>query len=89
MADEDFEWEDWKAASNFAKHDVTFETARPAFDDPNWVESDDADPNEARNKRICMHEGRVYVVIYIERGTRIRIIIARRANNYEQNLYFG
>ncbi len=37
MQDDAFEWADDKAASNFRKHGVTFETARWAFSDPNWV----------------------------------------------------
>ena len=29
-----FEWDPAKATANFAKHGVTFEEARDAFDDP-------------------------------------------------------
>jgi uncharacterized protein len=31
--DDDFEWDEAKAADNFAKHGVSFEQAREAFDD--------------------------------------------------------
>jgi uncharacterized DUF497 family protein len=39
MTNDDFEWDDAKAAANFAKHGVTFEGACEAFNDPfalNW-----------------------------------------------------
>ena len=43
MNDGAFEWDDLKAASNFAKHGITFEMARDAFNDPFGLEwSDDS-----------------------------------------------
>lgn len=63
MRDEDFEWDDAKARSNAAKHSITFETARLAFEDERWIEFDDPDPHEARFQGICTHDGMLYVVI--------------------------
>ena len=34
MTRDDFEWDATKAAENYAKHGVSFEQAREAFDDP-------------------------------------------------------
>ena len=34
MKDDEFEWDDVKAAQNLADHGVSFEAARLAFDDP-------------------------------------------------------
>jgi uncharacterized DUF497 family protein len=34
MRDDQFEWDDRKAARNTKEHRVTFELARPAFADP-------------------------------------------------------
>ena len=87
MRDEWFEWDDRKAASNQRNHNVSFETARLAFADPDWVDAPDPDPDEERFNRLCMHEGRIYVVTYTERGTRTRIISARKASRHEQDLY--
>ena len=39
MPDEEFDWDDRKAASNSRKHHVSFEQAREAFDDPNALGS--------------------------------------------------
>ena len=46
MSDMDFEWDDAKAARNAAKHGVSFEIAREAFDDPNSIEEADPEPDE-------------------------------------------
>jgi uncharacterized DUF497 family protein len=37
MLDDEFEWDDRKAARNFRDHRVTSETARLAFDDPDSI----------------------------------------------------
>jgi len=89
MQDDEFEWDDGKAARNLKGHGVSFEVARQAFDDPNWMEFDDPDPDEVRYNRICMLTGQLYVVTYTERGARTRIISARRAENHEQRRYFN
>jgi uncharacterized protein len=88
MRDDEFEWDDDKAASNFDKHKVTFEQARAAFDDPDGIDRDDADPHEERLSRLCRDGQRVFVVVWTERDDRIRIISARRANKHEQRTYF-
>jgi len=87
MRDEQFEWDDAKAASNFKKHAVTFDTAREAFDEPHWVEVDDFDHDEQRFLRLCQYQGQVYASIYTERDERIRLISARRANRHERRRY--
>ncbi|WP_419906529.1 BrnT family toxin [Hoeflea sp.] len=38
MTDDEFEWDDAKAASNLSKHGVRFEDARAVFHDPFAVE---------------------------------------------------
>ena len=88
MRDEDFEWDDSKAASNLDKHHVSFETARAAFDDPDSIDRDDPDPDEERISRLCRFGHDVFVVIWTERGQRIRIISARLATTHEQRTYF-
>ena len=37
MRDDEFEWDDRKAARNFRDHGITFEKARVAFDDPDGI----------------------------------------------------
>lgn len=88
MRDDWFEWDDDKAASNFRDHQVTFETARKAFGDPDNIDRDDPDPHEERLSRLCRLDLRIFVIILTESDSRIRIISARRANKHEQRTYF-
>jgi len=87
MQDDSFEWDDVKAASNLAKHGVTFEAARQAFDDPLALEEPDDEPDEERWRLIGSTEGVVHFVVYTERGSRRRIISARRATTAERQRY--
>ena len=88
VQDNDFEWDDWKAAENIAKHNVSFEQASDAFNDPGNIEQEDPDPDEERYVRTCMSGRDILVIVYTERGNRIRIISARRATRHEQQTYF-
>jgi uncharacterized DUF497 family protein len=83
-----FDWDPAKAARNLAKHGISFETATKAFSDENAIEVPDEDPDEARFRLTGLAGGIVLVVVYAERGDRIRIISARRASKREQKEYF-
>ena len=48
MRDDRFEWDDAKAANNVVKHKLTFDEAKPVFDDPGAVTYPDDDPDEDR-----------------------------------------
>lgn len=60
----DFEWDDAKAAANLAKHGVSFEQAREAFDDPFAIDfvDDREDYGEPRLILLGMVESRLLVV---------------------------
>jgi uncharacterized DUF497 family protein len=88
MRDDEFEWDDEKAASNFDKHRVTFEQAKAAFDDPDSLDREDPDLDEERWSRLCRTGQHVFVVVWTERGHRIRIISVRLATRHEQRTYF-
>ena len=89
MIDNEFEWDDEKAASNAEKHDITFEQARLVFRDPFAVEllDDRADYNEDRYILIGMSATRLLVIVHVERHDRNRIISARRAEPNERRFY--
>ena len=87
MRDDRFEWDDAKAASNARKHGVTFEAAREAFDDPDGIDELDDDPDEERWTLTAMTKAGLQYVVYTHRGSRIRIISAREANQHEQDRY--
>jgi uncharacterized DUF497 family protein len=89
MNDGAFQWDDRKAADNYAKHGVRFEAARDIFKDPfavEWVD-DREDYGEERFAIIGMVDNRLLFVAYAMRGDSIRIISARGAEPYEQRQY--
>jgi uncharacterized DUF497 family protein len=90
MEDDYFEWDDNKAAGNFARHGVSFDRARLAFADPFGVGEIDDRQNyrEQRFTLVGMVEGSLIFVAYTERGERVRIISARQATKHEQDDYF-
>jgi uncharacterized protein len=83
VQDDQFEWDDAKAESNRRKHGVSFDVACKAFNDPNGLDEVDHDPDEVRWTRTGMTRSGILVIITTERGHRIRIISARRANRHE------
>jgi uncharacterized protein len=85
-----FEWDSNKAASNWRNHGVTFDQAVVAVSDPfaiEWID-DRETYDEERINLLGMCEGVILHVTYTERGQRIRIISARRAERNEQEHYY-
>ena len=89
MTNDDFEWDKAKAAANHAKHGVTFEQAREAFNDPFAIDfvDDREDYGEGRLILFGMVENRLLVVAHILRGDKVRIISAREAEPHERRKY--
>jgi len=89
MTKDDFEWNKAKAAANHAKHGVTFEQAREAFNDPFAIDfvDDREDYGEDRLILFGMVENRLLVVAHILRGDKVRIISAREAEPHERRKY--
>jgi len=89
--DDAFEWDETKAAANYASHGVSFETAREIFKDPLAIERlDDRESyGEERFILIGMAEGAVLTIVHTERAGRFRLISARRATKHEQDDYFS
>jgi uncharacterized protein len=87
---EDVEWDETKAAENYAKHGVSFEAAILVFNDPFAIErlDDREDYGEDRFLLIGQTDGADLTVVYTERNGRIRIISARHATKYEEDDYF-
>ena len=86
----EFEWDEDKAAANWRDHGVAFNEAIQAFRDTFAVEriDDREDYGEERTNLIGMREGVLLHVTYTERGDRVRIISARRAERHEQDDYY-
>jgi uncharacterized protein len=89
MTDDEFEWDDAKAESNWQAHGISFEMARAAFNDPFGVEWED-DREQYGEQRFCllgMVEGHLLFVAFTLRQGRNRIISARLAQPYERRKY--
>ena len=89
MESDEFAWHDAKAAENLRHHGVAFDKAVKAFADPFAIEWIDRSGSygEERWNALGMCEGIILHVTYTERGERIRIISARRAERNEQDRY--
>lgn len=90
MMSDDFEWDDAKAADNYAKHGVDFEMAILVFNDPFAIERLDDRENYGEDRFILIGiaEGFVLTVVYTDRNGRIRVISARQATRREHDDYF-
>ena len=85
-----FEWDSEKAASNLAKHGVSFEEASSVFGDP--LATTIADPDHSVDEQRFLTTGlstqqRVVIVWHTEREEVIRIIGAREATPPERRIY--
>ena len=89
MSDDEFEWDDRKAAENYLKHGISFEVARDVFKDPFAIDqADDRDDyGENRHTIIGMVDDRLLFVAYTMRGEIVRIISARGAEPHERRQY--
>ena len=90
MDDGRFQWDDQKAAANFAKHGVTFEAARDVFADSfalDWLDESRM-YGELRYAVIGMAGPRLLYVAYTMRSDAVRIISARGAEPHEKRRYY-
>lgn len=85
-----FDWDPEKAASNFAKHGVTFNEAATVFGDTlGWTYPDPLHSDfEQRWITIGMSDQhRVLLVVHVAEDEDIRIISAREATRKERGFY--
>jgi len=84
-----FEWDDAKAASNEAKHGVSFRQAIEVFLDPARATRYDArrDYGEVRLRTVGRSGSGLLFVCFTVRGDAYRLISARRANRGERRRY--
>jgi uncharacterized DUF497 family protein len=78
----EFEWDRRKAEGNRRKHGITLEEAVSVFADPAELTIDDPDHSIDEDRFVTIGQSvhqRLLVVGYTERGSKIRLIFARRA----------
>jgi uncharacterized DUF497 family protein len=84
------EWDDEKAASNWDKHQVTFEEAVSALDDPLAITYDDPVHSAEEERFISIglsRLNRLLLVSHTDRAGKIRIISARLVTRGERKHY--
>jgi hypothetical protein len=85
-----FEWDEEKARTNLKKHRVGFDEATTVFTDACSTTIHDPDHSADEQRYIdigASDKGRVLVVVYTERSSRIRIVSCRKATPSERKLY--
>jgi uncharacterized protein len=89
-----FEWDPRKAASNEAKHGVSFDEAVTVFLDENALDGPDLEHSGAEDRHRRLGRAisrRVLMVVYKRRSAghaeTIRVISARRASRRERAAY--
>jgi uncharacterized DUF497 family protein len=83
----DFEWDSDKAASNLAKHGVSFPEATTVFADPFAVYLDDGSGTGRMVVIGASLRDRLLYVVHVERGERDRVVSARPATSGERDVY--
>jgi uncharacterized protein len=87
VIDGDFEWDDAKAASNLARHGVSFEEAQSIFADPRVAVLDDGSGSRVLLGIGLSRSGRLLAVVHVERDDRDRLVSARVTTSEEEHLY--
>jgi uncharacterized DUF497 family protein len=90
MVEPIFEWDPDKAAANLLQHGVSFEEAATVFLDPLAKIHDDPDHSAIERRDIVVGEsvrGRLLVVSFTDRGSKIRLIGARPTTRHERHDY--
>jgi uncharacterized protein len=86
----EFTWSYRKAVENVRKHGVSFEEATSTFSDPFSLTIPDVVHSIGEERFVLLgqsDEGRLLVVVHIERDDAIRIISARLATPRERRTY--
>jgi uncharacterized DUF497 family protein len=84
-----FEWDENKRLANIRKHGFDFTDVSTVFvSDTVTVEDDRYNYGEQRFITFGLFQGRVIAVVHTENDDLVRIISARKASKYEQQIYF-
>ena len=86
----EFEWDEQKRLSNLEKHGIDFIRACQIFEGFT-VEFEDSRYDYGEERFIAIGEinGQILTVVCTYRGDAIRLISARPATRYEQNIYYS
>jgi uncharacterized protein len=84
----EFEWDEDKRIENLRKHGIDFVDVRSVFDGDTVIVDDDRyNYGERRFVSFGLLAGRIVAIVHTEDDGLIRIISARKASKYEQQIY--
>ena len=83
----EFEFDQAKSEANRLKHGIDFVQVQELWKDLYALQIQAKSDTEQRFALIARMEGRVWSVFFTERGSKIRIISARRSRTNEEDLY--
>jgi uncharacterized protein len=86
----EFEWDEKKARTNLKKHGVSFDEASTVFADPLARTIHDPQHSDEEDRFVIVgesHRQTLLVVVFTDRGDKIRLISAREANRRERKDY--
>jgi uncharacterized protein len=84
-----FEWDEKKRRINIRKHGIDFADVPAMFElDTVTVIDDRFEYGEIRYQTLGLLKSHVILVVHTESETVIRIISARKATKYEEEIYF-
>jgi len=84
----DVEWDGRKAETNLRKHGIAFGEAASVLYDEHALTIVDERAGDTRLIKVGANQsGRILVLVYTLRGTRFRLISARRATAKERRMY--
>jgi hypothetical protein len=85
-----FAWDEKKAATNLARHGVSFEEAATVFGDP-LSDTFDVPDHSAEERRFVIigisEQGRMLIVAHTDDGEVVRLISAREPTRGEREFY--
>jgi uncharacterized protein len=85
----EWEFDESKSHANKQKHGIDFHTSQKLWSDPNRIEVPARTEDEPRFLLIGQLNKQYWSVVFTPRGSRIRIISARRSRKEEIELYEG
>ena len=85
----EFEWSEKKRQENIKKRGIDFAALLPLFTDPDTIILKDGREEYGEERFILFGyiRSKLFQVGFTERGQRVRIFTARRANERERRLY--
>ena len=85
----EFEWDETKRLTNLRKHGIDFIDVPIVFDGYIVTVADERfNYGEQRFVTFGLLQGQVVAIVHTERDECTRIISARKASKYEQEIYF-